>query len=304
LKFDLFSLCSDFGIEYKQSGNHHARQGWIQLCCPFCSDNSFHLGYNIEKGYFNCYRCGSLKIKKVLEELTKQPLHKLISKYSNPSKKEDKLSQDIRNSDFRCSLPPLTKDIGKPHILYLLSRKIDLKAVSVWNLMGIGNIGPYRNRIVAPIYSLEDDEGLELECWLTRDITNRSPYRYLNCPDKLAKTPLKQTIYGQWLYPTNHDIIIVEGIVDAWRLGAGAIALYGTAYTHQQINLLKKYRNKYIMLDMDEAGKKASEKLANDLSAYDGDVEIISYDKKDVAELSQHSAELIKKELLNKSCYE
>ena len=39
--------------------HEHYRYGWIQVCCPFCGDGNFHLGYNVSKGYFNCYRCGS-----------------------------------------------------------------------------------------------------------------------------------------------------------------------------------------------------------------------------------------------------
>lgn len=296
---DFISLCSDFKIPFVQSNNHHAREGWIQICCPFCNDTSFHLGYNTEKGYFNCYRCGHIKVYDVLTTLTGKTFKKLLKKYSISLKKETESYQNTAPTISTCYLPPKIKKVNKEHINYLLSRKIDLRAVSVWNLMGVGNtLDRFRKRIIAPIFQTE-----KIINWVSRDITGKNPHRYLNCPDNKAIVPLKQTLYGDWLINTENDIIIVEGIFDALRFGAGAIALYGVNYSNSQIKLLRQYKNKYILFDMDKTGRKKAQKLADELSAFDGDVEIIHYNAKDPAELSQREANIIKKEILKKECY-
>lgn len=300
---DIEKIFENKNITYKTSGNHHTRSGWIQICCPYCGDETFHMGYNIENGYFNCYRCGWKPFWPTMEMLTGEHRNTLKHEiYQIPEKTHTKTP----NCGFRCSLPPLTKKVGKPHILYLQSRNFVLKCVSVWNLMGTLYDPKYGNRIVAPIYKNSTNHtNNNIDCWLARDITGKSKYRYLNCPDNCATIPIKSTIYGQWIYPPekNKNVIITEGATDVWRFGIGAVATYGVSYTMEQLQILKQYKNKYIMYDNDEAGINAAQKLANDLAAFDGDVEIINYDANDVAELSQHCAELIKMELLKMECY-
>ena len=43
--------------------------GWIGIRCPFCRSSDYHLGLNLAKTYFHCWRCGSHRQVEVLEAL-------------------------------------------------------------------------------------------------------------------------------------------------------------------------------------------------------------------------------------------
>ena len=44
-------LFDDYGIRHIETGNHHCRPGWVQICCPMCidGDSSYHMGYNLKR---------------------------------------------------------------------------------------------------------------------------------------------------------------------------------------------------------------------------------------------------------------
>lgn len=65
-------LMDDYHIVYKERGNRHCREGWVQINCPFCIGGipDFHMGYNLEREVgFNCYRCGFHSVAKTLSHL-------------------------------------------------------------------------------------------------------------------------------------------------------------------------------------------------------------------------------------------
>jgi len=83
--------------------------------------------------------------------------------------------------------------------------------------------------------------------------------------------------------PESNYCYLVEGFFDVISLNkAGVVnclAILGTNVSQTQINMLKKLGKKIILfLDGDQAGKKATVKIALDLLVQDVECEIISHD--------------------------
>src|SRR2546425_553809 len=64
-------LLDEYHIRYQTEG-HHSRPGWIQIDCPYCGrgSNKFHMGYNVDKNYTNCWKCGPHRLFDALADLT------------------------------------------------------------------------------------------------------------------------------------------------------------------------------------------------------------------------------------------
>src|SRR5690554_3641457 len=87
-------LLSELGVRYVRQGeHHHARLGWIQCDCPFCGPHSdkFHLGYNLARGYFTCWRCGphrQAETLAALADLSLQEARRLLRGITKRDEKE------------------------------------------------------------------------------------------------------------------------------------------------------------------------------------------------------------------------
>ena len=55
--FDIVAYLDEKGIEYVTEGKN-VSAGWIGLQCPYCSDQSNHLGVCLDGKGFSCFRCG------------------------------------------------------------------------------------------------------------------------------------------------------------------------------------------------------------------------------------------------------
>jgi len=56
----IMKLYNDHRVQYVAEGDkgRHVRRGWVQVHCPFCrGSQDYHLGYNIDQGYYCCWRC-------------------------------------------------------------------------------------------------------------------------------------------------------------------------------------------------------------------------------------------------------
>ena len=272
--FDFERFCMDNGVEIASPSHKHSRPNWIQIECPFCTGNQgYHLGYNLQSGYFNCWRCGGKHINTVLYTLTgsnKAQIKDLKGTYTvSHLLLPDKIN--ITPSALKCVLPKESAKLNKAHKKYLESRNFNPTEVErVWGLKGTSFTGSYKFRIIAPIMFQN-----QLCSYQGRDYTGKSKLRYKACEQKNEKIQHQKLVYGFDLVP-NVDIVIVEGVTDAWRLGAGAVSTFGIDYTSSQVKLLSQFRNKYILFDDDPQAIRQAYKLANELSAFEGNVEIVT----------------------------
>ena len=115
------------------------------------------------------------------------------------------------------------------------------------------------NRIMIPIHDLDG----HVVGFTGRVFTDNSDPKYLNSKetDIFKKGKILFNYHRAKNYiRNNHELIIVEGNMDALKLYAcgikNVIALMGTALTSDQVNVIKKLRSKVIlMMDSDNAGK-------------------------------------------------
>ena len=162
----------------------------------------------------------------------------------------------------------------------------------VWGLLGTGPIGEYKFRIVAPI----EFEG-RLVSYQCRDITGRAALPYLACAQENEVRDHKHCLYGMDLVP-GHSVVIVEGIADVWRLGPGAIATFGIGYTTEQVDLMRRWKRRFVLFDSaDPQALEKAEQLADMLSGFGGWTEILEIDSSDPGAMDQEDANDLMKEL-------
>jgi len=168
----------------------------------------------------------------------------------------------------------------KFHRDYLESRGFDAAEVTKkYNLRFTGEFGrqkrldgsesDYKWRIVIPIQLLG-----KYVSFLGRDITERHRCKYLPCLRHNEAHPHKQTLFNA--QNARDSIVIVEGTLDAIRLGDGAVATLGTSVTDQQIELLAGYTQRFVLFDPDAAS--AANALARKLSCFRGETEVVQLD--------------------------
>ncbi len=302
MRFDFVSFCEDNSIPTKESGHKHCQPGWIQVECPFCSGNpGWHLGWNEASDRFHCWRCGGhppFEVVAALAEVSNREAGRIFSQYKKRAGAPLADSEGIPPSasmkrPSSAILPPGTGNLRSSHKGYLEGRSFDPELLERrWGLKGTGLTGPYKFRIIAPIYFRH-----KLVSFQGRDITGRSLTKYKACAKGLERRHHKDCLYG--IDYSEQDLaVVVEGIADVWRLGSGALATFGIKYKPSQVQLLKEYKRRFILFDSgDPQAVEQSEKLAATLSAFPGITEIIRLDEGDPADLSDEDARSLMKEL-------
>lgn len=298
LAFDAENFLVDHGIKYITEGTKHCQYGWIQMECPFCTGNpGYHLGYNLYKDYFNCWRCGFHSTIEVIhafslvgwdkaKEVRRQySAHMSSRAHLLPEKSKEKAEKVL----FPKGIGPVTQR----HLDYLESRNFDPdRIVKEWGLLGTGPVGPYKHRLIAPIYYNK-----HLVSYQGRDYTGKSELKYKACPQDMEVIDHKNILYG--LDKVRGKMcVLVEGITDAWRLGTGAVASFGIETKPTQIYLLaEKMRKVFVMFDDDPQAVKQAEGIAHNLAMCGVDTEICLIDG-DPGGLEQDIADSYMSELL------
>ncbi len=289
--YDLVKLYADYNIDCNSDGSNSAA-GWLNTKCPYCEDSSNHLGYNIHSNYFNCWKCGWHPVDETLSillDIHKADIPKLLKEYKTHFIESDKKPvRTIKQIQLPSSLP-----LNNRHRQYLSDRDFNPdKLIERYNLTGTSHIGNYKFRIIAPILY-----GQKIVSYQGRDITEKSKTPYKACPNNEEIRPHKHCLYALDNVPGD-TVIIVEGITDVWRLGNGAVATFGIKFKLEQVNLLRRFKKRYIFFDNDPDAQKQANKLANLLSHFDGETyELFSTDMTDPGALKQSQADNIMKEI-------
>lgn len=258
------SILSQLNIAHQSEGHKHCREGWINMPCPYCTGNEgLHLGFNIEDGYFKCWRCGWHPIVETLHKISGRPIPEikdLIKQYGGKSYKSSAKQAPVKIHAFK--LPSdYHSELLPGHILYLEKRGFDPEKIRrTWNIGSCGPMGQiddieYSNRILIPI---EWDR--KIVSFQARTISKKEP-KYRDCPKNRELIFHKHILYGRqdmW----KQDIIVVEGAMDAWRFGTNSVGLFGVEFKLKQVKwLIQRFRRIFICMDPDEAGKRAANKL-------------------------------------------
>lgn len=301
MPIDIVKLCKDQGIPYATEGAKHCRPGWVQLHCPYCGHrDKWFLGYSVTSGALTCWHCGKHKLGDTLRLLLRCDRSKvglLIEKYRIKGKARNpvqvRASQKQRASVLK--MPPMCGPMEKRHKVYLEKRKFDAdKLERIWDLLGTGIHGDYKNRIILPIFL-----NGKMVSYQGRDITNKHELKYKACREEDEVVHHKHILYGVDLVPGD-VAVVVEGAADAWRLGPGAVATFGTGFTLPQLNLFcRMFKRAFFLFDPEPAAQARADKAGSLLNARGVDVEILEIDGDyDPGDMPQDEAKHLMKELL------
>lgn len=174
------------------------------------------------------------------------------------------LKESLKEPALPENIVPLSKlPLNHPANDYLLSRKFN--PIYLSERYGISycympDLIYHKafDRIVIPIY--QDNK---LRGWQARFIGNPPAGipKYYNSPGII----FSNLLYGlQYLEAFVPFIILVEGVMDVWRIGAPAVASFGTHLSNNQLQEILKRTKKLIILWDGDAQEKA-EKLKNQI---------------------------------------
>ena len=299
-KMDILQLYNDFNIPYITEGKNYS-EGWINTRCPFCDDQSSHLGFNIDNNYYNCWRCGThpvlLTIAKLIN-VSEQEARIIIKQYgfslSSISVKEPVVR--IRAKAHR--LPSGTMPLQSNHKRYLEKRGFDPdKLEKQWNLLGTGPLSKldnidFKHRIIIPIFW----DGKQVS-YTSRDITNKNKLKYITCPKDRELIHHKNILYGKqskW----KETGICVEGPADVWRLGIDSFATFGIKYTPKQVRVIAKiFKRVAVIFDDDPQAILQSNKIVAELKFRSVDAFRVDIEG-DPGSMKQEDADYLIKQLI------
>lgn len=273
------------GITILSHGNNHCRQGWRQLCCPFClgGDSGYHLGYNVDGNFFTCYKCGWHPIYAVIAALldcnftqAREYERKIFKTFYR--KKGEVSASSSTDSVASASGDILTKvkipssgNIVEMRTPYLYLRKrfkwmneAEFKAmIATYQITATdASASAYRGRIVFPnIYNGK------VVSFQTRDYTDHSRAKYLTAKPEEELIHHKNFLWGLDRVQTD-KVIVCEGVIDALSGGDGFLHTHGIKWTEQQSMCLRSFRHVFVCFDKEPQALEQARLLAHDLESY------------------------------------
>jgi len=275
---DLKQLLTEHGIRYVEGGtHHHVREDWLGLDCPWCgSVGKYHFGIHLGSLQASCWRCGRKDLREALVLLTQLPSWKVGALVRNfPRARRIAPKTHIRRGRLRVpsGLEPLTKR----HRKWLKGRGLDPDLmVQLWGLQGICLSARLGWRIWAPVHL----DG-EVVSWTTRSIGTQAG-RWIHANPEEEVLSIKTLLYG-WDY-VRASVVVVEGPSDVWRVGPGAVGLFGMVPTASQAYLLSSVSHRVICFDREPAAQRAARRLAEQLQAFPGETLVMELASADPGE--------------------
>ena len=283
-------LLTRAGVQVSTTAKH-STAGWVNFVCPFCGNGSSNLGmgYHTVGHYVHCWKCGHHPLPQTLAAaagLSLPAARQLLGDVARPLRAEDAAI----TRPGRLVRPAGVTDLKKPHAEYLLSRGLGVKAAARWGIMGIG----IASRLAWSLYIPVTLDGEEVS-WTTRALGNTG-MRYVGAGSKEEKVPRKRLLYGEDF--VRHQIVIVEGPLDAVRIGPGAVATMGVSYSRHQLLRLSHYPSRAVLFDNEAGAQRRARKLVRELEAFPGTTHLVELDAKDPGEASDKEIRQVRKYFL------
>lgn len=292
--FDVQEYLSERGYTYVSEGKN-VSAGWLGINCPYCHDKSNHMGINLQSLTISCWKCGKrgnvLSLVMIIDGCSFNRAKDIITKF--PLKEFSHLVRPKRTPAEKTMFPSGTSETLLPiHEKFLVSRGYDPVIIQrKYDVMGVGpTLDDWKFRLLIPVYMNQT-----LQTYVGRDTTSKAEVKYQNAPIEKSVLQAKSSIYN--LDNSKNYAIIVEGILDAWRIGDGAIATFGTQYTIDQLHIIatKKYEKVFVLYDSDALDM--AHKLASSLTSVVPFVEVLELEEGDPDNLSPDDVWNLKRDL-------
>jgi hypothetical protein len=287
---DLLDILDRQNVHYKRHGEHkNIRDGWIGLDCPQCGTGTekYHLGINLSHYYASCWQCGYQDLSQVISAVSGKPIASIRSvlKELVPSKK-------LGRSVGKYTPPTGRNRLHPAHIKYLEGRGFDPAIlVSLWEIEGIGIHHRLPWCIFIPIHQHN-----KIASWTTRSISDEIPSKYISARPAEESRPIKSLLYGQ--DHARHAVVVVEGPMDVWKIGPGAVATLGVQVTSEQMKTLKDFPIRVVCFDREKEAQKRAKALCEELSLFPGETYRIKPLNGDPGEASAEEVAAIREEWL------
>ena len=242
-KDQIIEILDRFDIEYWTSGKNVTIDN-VNIQCPFCDDRSNHMGISPE-GAYHCWKCTSTGFFPYLLSraagIQYEYAVQLVSTPHQFSKNATETLKDLWNPeqkqeiepDIKLEFPKYCELISHDTRSKLLDRYLHRRQYTREDVIEKGcyicEHGAYANRIIIPVHF----RGKAVS-WQAADMTGRATIKYRTA----AHIKINQFLYG---YDNIRDrMIVVEGILDAWRLWNDVVCSFGTSITERQIQLIRQ----------------------------------------------------------------
>jgi DNA primase len=292
--FDIISFLEDRDIEYRTEGKN-VTNDWVEIECPFCGgDPSQHFGINLSSGLGHCWICGEksnpIKLVREIDGGSWAESELVVNEFSQDILAQIKEAPKPTKHASKIVWPKhATKEIPTLHRKYLEGRNFDADLLTEkYKLRFVNNMGDWKFRVIIPVI-----QNSRVVSFTSRDVTNQAEVPYKHLADPKSVVPIKHTLYN--LDSVRGTAVLVEGVMDAWRIGDGAVASFGTQLTKNQIAILARLKTLFVLFDSDATGK--AEKLAEELATNVPNVEIIELSDGDPAELTQNDIRSLRMDL-------
>ncbi len=298
--FDTMQFLRDRRIPHT-TDHHHCSDGWVVMHCPLCppgASKNYHIGVELSTGRVNCWRCGGHNLPSLVRGLLGcdwSEAFREMEKYGGvPLRRAEGEKYEAAHPTV-LTLPVGTGPLKDRHKRYLLDRGFAPMELAVkWGLFGTGHLGPYKQRIIIPMLV----EGVPVS-YTGRDVTGRATLRYKDCPLAEEVAPLKHCLYGLDKVP-GKAVVVVEGAVDVWRLGAGAVATMGIQWNYHHVNALAEFDYVGVLYDDQPQAQVQATKLVEELSYLVPHTEVLHRRGGDPGDLSPREADLIMRQLMKR----
>lgn len=293
---ELKDIFDQYDVEYWENGKN-VTQGWINIQCIYCGDNSNHLGIRLSDLKCSCWKCGPKSFASTLQRLTKLSYKQIEELIKNIETSSEVIYQPKEKKKIKRVLPSdISKEFPKRHLKYLKGRGLNPREIiTTYDLYASTINKRYPFRIIIPV-KMEK----QIVTFTSRDITGLQKEKYKSASNAESIIEIKNTIYNYDMIKPNHDVFICEGPADTWKIGFGAISFFGVSITDSQLNYLWKKRIKtaYIILDNDKTGRREADNFARLISPVVNNVKMLNLKKvKDPGELSNDFFKRLKREL-------
>ena len=205
---ELKELLDDYDVEYWTEGKNVSK-GWINVQCPFCDDESNHLGLSVTDLTASCWKCGKKNIINVIKTVCDISYKEAKGLFDNLESSEieyrktksDGLRIDTKVFENNFVMIPegATKILPKLHRDYLRKRRFNYRLIQrKYKIQAVYTTGDYSFRIIIPIY-----KNNQLVSFTSRDVTKYADLRYRHASQEECILRPKDLIYGYGERPWN-----------------------------------------------------------------------------------------------------
>lgn len=282
------------GVPFRTYGqHHHARKGWVQFDCPYCSPSSqhFRMGFKESGRYCACWKCGPHNLLETVKTVTGKSASEC---YTLIGGIDFSRIRELRKPPGALKIPEGVGSLHEAHINYLLKRRFNPPDIEhLWKIKGIGLQKRLKWRIFIPIYYLG-----EVVSWTTRIASDNAPGpKYITAEPQEERIFHKDLLYGEDY--CGHTIIVCEGPTDVWRIGPGAVCTFGTGFSSAQVLKMVKYPRRVVCFDAEPEAQLRARNLCDRLSPFPGETCRVELDEGDPGSLGVLGVQQLRREFLD-----